>query len=55
MIWDMEDMEASYLLYVNIGTFDQLEQSKVHSLTVTKIATVMLTVQPDIIFSLSFT
>jgi len=44
MLQDLDHMEASCILYVKVGRFDQLEQSKIRVLTVTSVATVMLTI-----------
>jgi len=54
MLQGMDHMEASCVFYVKVGTLDQLEQSKFCVLTVTKLGIVMLTVQIDSIFSVSF-
>jgi len=54
MVQGMDHMEASCVVYVKVGTLDQLEQSKLCVLTVTKLGIVMLTVQIDSIFSVSF-
>jgi len=54
MLQGMDHMEASCVFYVKVGTLDQLEQSKFCVLTVTKFGIVMLTVQIDSIFSVSF-
>ena len=50
----MDNMEASCVFYVKVGTFNQFEQSKICILTVNKMGIVRLTVQHDMIFSLSF-
>jgi len=44
MLQDMDPMEASCLLNVKVGRFDQLEPSKISILTVTSLGIVMLTV-----------
>jgi len=54
MLQAIDDMEASCIYYVKVGTFDLLEQSKVCILIVTKIIIVMLTVQHNMIFIPSF-
>jgi len=54
MLQGMDHMEASCVFYVKVGTLDELEQSKFCVLTVTKLGIVMLAVQIDLIFSLSF-
>jgi hypothetical protein len=53
MLQDSDKTEASCALYVKVGTFDQLEQSKVCILTVTQSGTVMLNIQHYMILSLS--
>jgi len=35
MLQDMDHMEASCILYVEVGRFDQFEQSQINVLTVT--------------------
>jgi len=54
MLQDMDHLEASCVVHVKVGTRDQREQSKICVLTVTKLGIVMLTVQDDSIFSVSF-
>jgi len=54
MLEDMDDVEASCILYVKVVTFDRLEQCKVCVLTTTTIGMVILTIQHDMMFSLSF-
>ena len=48
----MDDMEARCVLYVKVGMFDQLEQSKICVFTITTFGLVMLTVQYELIVSL---
>jgi len=50
----MDHMEAGWVFYVKVGTLDQVEQSKFCVLTVTTLGIVMLTVQDDLTFSVSF-
>jgi len=50
----MDNMEASCLFYVKVGTFTHLEQSKISLLTVNKSGIVTLTVQHDMIVSVIF-
>jgi len=50
----MDNMEASCIFYVKVGRFDQFKQSKVCILTITKIRIVKLTIQCDMILSLTF-
>jgi hypothetical protein len=47
----MGHMEASYILYVKVGRFDQFQQSKISVLTVTSLGIVMLLVHYDLIVS----
>jgi len=54
MLQDIDHMEASCIFYVKVGTLDQLEHSKFCVLTVTKLGIVMLTLQDDSMFSVSF-
>jgi len=54
MLQDMDHMEASCVFYVNVGTLDQLEQSKFCDLTITQLGIVMLPVQDDSIFHVGF-
>jgi len=55
MLQDMDNMEASCVLYVKVGTLTRLEQSKTPVLTVKETGIVRLTVQHDLIVSVSFT
>ena len=50
----MDDMHASWGFYAKDGGFDQLEQSNVCILTITKILIVMLIVKHTMILSFSF-
>jgi len=54
MLEVMDNMEASCVFYVKIGTFTHLEQSKISLLTVNKSGIVTLTVQHDMIVSIIF-
>jgi len=54
MLQGINHREASCIFYVKVCTLGQLEQSKFGVLTVTKLGIVMLTVQIDSIFSVSF-
>jgi len=54
MLQGMDNMEASCIFYVKVGTFTHLEQSKTSHLTVNKSGIVRLTVQHDLIVSISF-
>jgi len=51
---DMDNMEATFVFYVKVGTFTHLEQSKNVLLTVNKTGIVRLTVHHDLIASVSF-
>lgn len=50
----MDDMEASCIFYVYVGTLDQLESSKIRIWTVTTAGVVMLTIQLDLGFDICF-
>jgi len=54
MLQVMDNMEASCVFYVKVGTFTHLEQSKISLLTVNKSGIVTLTVQHDMIVSVIF-
>jgi len=54
MLQYMENMEASCVFYVKVGTLTHLEQSKTSLLTVNKRGIVRLAVQHDFIVSVSF-
>jgi hypothetical protein len=54
VLQDMDNMEASCVFYVNVSTFNHLEQSKTSLLTVNKWGIDMLTVQHDLIVSIGF-
>jgi len=54
MLRDKDNMEASCMFYVKVGTFNHLEQSKICFLTVNKMGIVRLTGRHDMLFSLSF-
>lgn len=47
MFQDIDNMEASCVLYIKGGTFDLLEHSKICILTGNEMGIIMLTVQPD--------
>jgi len=51
MLQDMDHMEASCLLYVKVGRFDQFEQSKISVLTITSLGIIMLTVHYKLMVS----
>ena len=51
MLKVMDNMEASCIFYVKVGTFTHLEQSKISLLTDNHSGIVMLTVQHDMIVS----
>ena len=54
MVQDMDNMEASCIVYVKVSTFTHQEQSKTSLLTVNKMEIVRLTVQHDLIVNVSF-
>jgi len=54
MLEVMDNMEASCVFYVKVGTFTHLEQSNISLLTVNKSGIVTLTVQHDMIVSIIF-
>jgi len=49
MLQEMEHMEASCVLYVKVGRFDQFKQSKIRVLNVTLLGILMLRVHYDLI------
>jgi hypothetical protein len=54
MLQVMDNMEISYAIYVKVGTFTHLEQSKISLLTVNKSGIVTLTIQHGLIVSVIF-
>jgi len=50
----MDNMEASCVFYVKVGTFTHLEKSKISLLTVNESGIVTLTVQHDMAVSVIF-
>jgi len=54
MLQVVDNMEASRIFYIKVGTFTHLEQSKTSLLTVNKTGIVRLTLQHDFIVSVSF-
>jgi hypothetical protein len=54
MLYDMDEMESGCICGVNVGTFDQLEQSKIDQLTAAIIVVVILNVQGEFSFWVSF-
>jgi hypothetical protein len=54
MLQDMDSMETSRMFYVKVGMFTHLEQSKMSPLTVNKTGINSLTVQYNLIVSVSF-
>jgi hypothetical protein len=50
----VNNMKASCIFYVKVGTFTHLEQSKISHLTVNKSGIVTLTVQHDMIVNVIF-
>jgi hypothetical protein len=55
MFGDIDHMEASSIIYVKVGTFDEIEQTRISVLTVTIMGIVMLTVLHHMILSICFT
>jgi hypothetical protein len=51
MLEVMDNMEASCDIYVKVGMFTHLQQSKIYLLAVNESGIVMLTVQHDMIVS----
>jgi len=54
MFQDMDSMEASCIIYVKVGMLNHLELSQIWLVTVNKLGIVRLTVQHDMIVSVSF-
>jgi len=54
MLQVMDNMMVSCVFYVKVSTFTHLKQSKIALLTVNKSGIVTLSVQHDMIVSLSF-
>jgi len=54
MLQVVDNMETSCIFYVKVGMFTHLEQSKISLLTVNKSGIGKLTVQHDLIVSISF-
>jgi hypothetical protein len=54
MFRDVNRMEASSMVYVKFGTFDEVEQSRICVLTVTTMGIVMLTALHHLILSICF-
>jgi len=52
MLQVMDNMKASCIFYVKVGKFDQLQQSKICILTITKWGIFMATVQYGLILSI---
>jgi hypothetical protein len=55
MLQDMDNMEASCIFYVKVGTCTHLEQGKTSLLTVNITGIVRVNVQHDYIISFGFT
>jgi len=51
MLQEIDHIEASCVLYVKVGRFDQFEQSKISVLTVISLGIVILTVDYDLMVS----
>jgi len=54
MLQHMDHMEANFVLYVKVGTFDQFEQSEICVLTFSTLGIVMLITQQYLKFSICF-
>jgi len=54
MLQVMDNMEAHCIFYIKVGMFTYPEQSKISNLTINKSGIVKLTVQHDLIVSISF-
>ena len=54
MLQDMDNIEASFLVYFKVGTFINLEQIEISHLDVNTMGMVKLTVQHDLIVGVSF-
>jgi len=54
MMQDMDDAEKSCILYVKVSMFDQLKQSEIGVLTVTKLRIVRHSIQHAVIVSINF-
>jgi len=54
MLHNMDNMEASCIFYVKVGTFTHLERSEISLLTVNNSGIVTLTVQHNMIVSVIF-
>jgi len=54
MLQDMDNMEASCIIYVKVGMFTYFEQTKICPLTVNQTGIVGLTVHYDWIVSVNF-
>ena len=54
MLQDMDSMEASCVFYVKVGKLNHLERNQIWLVTVNKAEIVRLTMQQDMIVSVSF-
>ena len=54
MLQDMDHMEASCVIYVKVGRYDQIEQSKISVLPITSLGIVMLAVHYDLMVTVWF-
>jgi hypothetical protein len=54
MVQDMDSMEASWVFYIKAAKLNHLEYCQISLVTVNKAGIVRLTVQPDMIVSVSF-
>jgi hypothetical protein len=54
IVQNMDDMDARWVFNVNFGMIDHFKQCKICILTITQIGIVMLTIQQEFIFRISF-
>jgi len=54
MLPDMDNIGASCVWYVKVGTLNRLEQSKISVLTINTLRIAMLTIHHGMIFSMCF-
>jgi hypothetical protein len=52
MLQDMDHLEASCVVYVKVGRFDDLEGSKICVLTITSFGIIMLTIHHNLMVSI---
>jgi len=54
MLQDMDSMEASCICYVKVGKLNHLEQNQIWLVTVNKVGMFRLTIQHDMMVTVSF-